>query len=284
MLVGANISSDRKFNIVIWVLSIILLLIVGGMGFVFLILPSLTAVPNITVPDVSGLNVVDAEELLLQKGFTIADETEKVASDEYDAGEVVKTSPRKGSSRKKGTKITLYESIGSETYVIEDYVGQNYIEVQTTLEKVHKLKVKIENKSVEITDEMDPQAILEQSIPTGTEVKPGEEIILYIPEIIEEYPDFVGEEWTVADVQEFCDKNNIKLSVTEVETNEYAPGKIFYQSRTGRIVSGATLTIKVAKEVALPPEIAPGNDENKEEIKEENNNQEETNKTEEETN
>ena len=44
----------------------------------------------------------------------------------------------------------------------------------------------------------------------------------------------------------------------EVETNEYAPGKIFYQSRTGRIVSGVTLTIKVAKEISLPPEINPG--------------------------
>ena len=126
---------------------------------------------------------------------------------------------------------------------------------------------------------MDPQAIIEQSIPVDTEVKPGEEIILYIPEVIEEYPDFVGEEWSVVDVQEFCEKNNIKLSVKEVETNEYAPGKIFYQSRTGRIVSGATLTIKVAKEVSLPPEIAPDSDENKED-----NNKEETNKTEEEKN
>jgi serine/threonine-protein kinase len=240
------------------------------------------------VPDVSGLNVIDAEELLLQKGFTIADETEKVASDEYDAGEVVKTSPRKGSSRKKGTKITLYESIGSETYVIEDYVGQNYIEVQTTLEKVHKLKVRIENKSVEITEDMDPQAILEQSIPVGSEVKPGDEIILYIPEIIEEYPDFVGEEWTVADIEEFCNKNNIKLTIAYKETNEHAPGKVIGQSRTGRIVSGATLKITVAKEVALPPEIAPDNDENKENNKQEENNdnnkQEENNKTEEETN
>jgi len=279
-------TKDKKFNVIIWVLSIILLLIVGGMGFVFLVLPSLTAVPNITVPDVSGLNVVDAEELLLQKGFTIADETEKVASDEYDAGEVVKTSPRKGSSRKKGTKITLYESVGSETYVIEDYVGQNYIEIQTTLEKVHNLKVKIEKKSTEITDDMDPQAIIEQNIPVGTEVKPGDEIILYIPEIIEEYPDFVAEEWSVADIEEFCNKNNIKLTITYKETSEYAPGKVIAQSRTGRIVSGVTLKITVAKEVPLPPEIAPDNNENKEDSKNENKeeNSEENNKVEEDQN
>ncbi|MBQ7137136.1 MAG: Stk1 family PASTA domain-containing Ser/Thr kinase [Bacilli bacterium] len=251
-------EKDKKFNIVIWVLSIILFLIIGGMCFVFFVLPSMTAVPNITVPDVSGLSVVDAEDLLIQKGFTVADETEKVASEEFDAGEVIKTSPRKGSTRKKGTKITLYESIGSEVFELEDYVGKNYIEVQTLLTNVYGLSVKIEPKEIEITDDTDEQAIIEQSIPAGTEVKKGDEIILYIPEIVDEYPDFIGEEWTVADVQAFCEKNNIKLDVKEVETNEYAPGKIFYQSRTGRIVSGVTLTIKVAKEISLPPEINPG--------------------------
>jgi len=251
-------EKDKKFNIVIWVLSIILFLIIGGMCFVFFVLPSMTAVPNITVPDVSGLSVVDAEDLLIQKGFTVADETEKVASEEFDAGEVIKTSPRKGSTRKKGTKITLYESIGSEIFVLEDYVGKNYIEIQTLLTNVYGLSVKIEPKEIEINDETDEQAIIEQSIPAGTEVKKGDEIILYIPKIVEEYPDFVGEAWTVEDVQAFCDKNNIKLVIDYKETNEAASGKIISQSRTGRIVSGVTLKIVVAKEVSLPPEIIPG--------------------------
>ena len=61
----------------------------------------------------------------------------------------------------------------------------------------------------------------------------------------------------VSDVEEFCTKNNIKLLIEYEETNKYAPGKIIYQSRTGRITAGATLKIKVSKEISLPPEIKP---------------------------
>ena len=91
----------------------------------------------------------------------------------------------------------------------------------------------------------------------GTEVRKGDEITLYIPDVYEEYPDFVGENWLVSDVEEFCEKNNIKLTIEYQETNQYAPGKIISQSRTGRIVSGATLKIVVAEEISLPEEIAP---------------------------
>ena len=63
--------------------------------------------------------------------------------------------------------------------------------------------------------------------------------------------------WKVEDIQAFCEKNNIKLSIVQEETSQYASGKIIRQSRTGRIISGATLKVVVAKEVSLPAEINP---------------------------
>ena len=137
------------------------------------------------------------------------------------------------------------------------HFDENYIEIKTLLENVHGLDVTIEKKSVTITDDTDEQAIIEQSLEVGTEVRKGDEITLYIPDVYEEYPDFVGENWLVSDVEEFCEKNNIKLTIEYQETNQYAPGKIISQSRTGRIVSGATLKIVVAEEISLPEEIAP---------------------------
>lgn len=250
-------KKDKKFNIVIWILSGVFFLIVLILALVLFIIPTFTKVPNIKVPDVSGLTVEDAEEILLQKGFTVKAETEKMASEKYESGEVVKTEPAAGRSIKKGKEITLYESTGSAVYVIEDYTGKNYIQIQTLLENVHGLNVKIEKKSVEITEQTDEQAIIDQSIKAGTEVKKGDDITLYIPEVYEEYPDFVGEEWTIEDVQAFCDKNNIKLSIVEEETNQAAPGKIIKQSRTGRISPNATLKITVAKAISLPPELLP---------------------------
>ena len=250
-------KKEKKMNIAIWILAGIFFLILIVMALVLFIIPNVTKVPNIKVPDVSGLSVEDAEEILLQEGFTVNAVTEKVASEEYDEGEVVKTEPEAGRSIKKGNEITIYESTGSEVYIIEDYVGKNYIEIKTLLENVHGLDVTIEKKSVTITDDTDEQAIIEQSLEVGTEVRKGDEITLYIPDVYEEYPDFVGENWLVSDVEEFCEKNNIKLTIEYQETNQYAPGKIISQSRTGRIVSGATLKIVVAEEISLPEEIAP---------------------------
>ncbi len=250
-------KSEKKFNLVLWILAGIFLIILIVMALVVFIIPTMTKVPNIKVPDVSGLSVADAEEILLGKGFTVKSTTEKEASDKYESGEVIKTEPSAGRSIKKGKEITIYESIGSETYVIEDYTGKNYIQIQTLLENVHGLKVKIEKKSITLTDDTDEQAILEQSLTPGTEVKKGDEITLYIPDVYEEYPDFVSEEWTVSDIEEFCTKNNIKLNIVYEETDKYAAGKVISQSRTGKVVSGATLKIVVAKEISLPPEIIP---------------------------
>lgn len=250
-------KSEKKFNLVLWILAGIFLIILIVMALVVFIIPTMTKVPNIKVPDVSGLSVADAEEILLGKGFTVKSTTEKEASDKYESGEVIKTEPSAGRSIKKGKEITIYESIGSETYVIEDYTGKNYIQIQTLLENVHGLKVKIEKKSITLTDDTDEQAILEQSLTPGTEVKKGDEITLYIPDVYEEYPDFVNEEWTVSDIEEFCTKNNIKLNIVYEETDKYAAGKVISQSRTGKVVSGATLKIVVAKEISLPPEIIP---------------------------
>ncbi len=264
-------KKEKKINIVIWILAGIFFLILIIMALVIFVIPSVTKVPNIKVPDVSGLSVEDAEEILLQEGFTVNATTEKVASDEYDEGEVVKTEPEAGRSIKKGKEITIYESTGSEIYVIEDYTGKNYIEIQTLLENVHGLDVKIEKKSVTITDDTDEQAIVDQSLKEGTEVRKGDSITLYIPDVYEEYPDFVGEDWLVSDVEEFCNKNNIKLTIEYQETNRYAPGKIISQSRTGRIVSGATLKIVVAKEISIPEEIAPSPDDDTSENTEEDN-------------
>ncbi len=263
-------KKEKKINIVIWILAGIFFLILIIMALVIFVIPSVTKVPNIKVPDVSGLSVEDAEEILLQKGFTVNTTTEKISSDEYDEGEVVKTEPEAGRSIKKGKEITIYESTGSEIYVIEDYTGKNYIEIETLLESMHGLDVKIEKKSITITDDTDEQAIVDQSLKAGTEVRKGDSIILYIPDVYEEYPDFVGEDWLVSDVEEFCNKNNIKLTIEYQETNKYAPGKIISQSRTGRIVSGATLKIVVAKEVSIPEEIAPTPDDDEENIEEEN--------------
>ena len=240
----------KKTNTIIWVLASIFTVIVIALVSVFLIVPYFTRIPDIKIPDVSGLSVIEAEEKLQEAGFEVALETIKEESSEVEKGLVIKTEPQAGRTIKEGSTITLYESLGEETYIIENYVGSNYIEIETLLENVHGLVVEIEKQDVESLDDYDEQEIIEQSLPEGTVVGKGDEIILYIPNIMEVYPDMVDEGWTIEEVEAFCNKYKLTLKIDYEETFQYEAGTIISQSRAPKtqIISGYLFKIVVAKE------------------------------------
>ena len=258
-------KKKKKFSFLALLIGLLSLVLVGGVGYVAWSLKGLMEPPkDIKIPDVTNLSVQDAEKVLVNLGFEVKDETEKEFSETVEKGNIIGTDPEIGRSRRKGTSITLIESLGkNEKYVVENFVGKNYIEVQTTLEKVYGIKVEIAKKEIEIKKDTNLQAILEQSIPAGTELTIDKEnppeITLTIPEEYENYPDFVGENYTLEDVQRFCDEHEITMNVAYDETNEYPEGKIIKQSRTGKIVKNVSITITIAKKAendltGKPPE------------------------------
>lgn len=257
----------KRTNKAIWILGGIFTVIAILLVSAFLILPYFTKVPDIKIPDVSNLTVIEAEEKLKKEGFEVKLETIKEENNKIEKGKVIKTDPQAGRSIKKGSVITLYESLGEETYTVENYVGSNYIEVQTLLKNVHGLEVTIEKKDVDSTEEYDEQEIIEQSIPVGTVLGKGDSIILYIPNIIEGYPDMVSEEWSVEDVEAFCTKYGIILKIDYEENSQEKEGTLLSQSRSPKtpIVSGATLKIVVAKkpEVSVDPKPTDDSNDNK---------------------
>ena len=246
-------KTKKRVNFFAIIIALLTLVLLGGVGYVAFSLKDVVSTPeNIKIPDVRGLDVVEAEKVLVNLGFTVTDETKKTYSDDIAKGSVVGTDPAIGRSRPKGTSITLIESEGkNETYVIENYVGKNYIEVKTTLEQVYGMKVIIEKKDIELKPDTDTQLIIEQDLKVGTEViidkENPQEITLFIPDAYEEYPDFVAEGWSVEEIQEFCDKYSINLNI-KYETNaNYEEGTVIKQSRTGKIVEGVSLTITVSQ-------------------------------------
>ncbi|MBR1385241.1 MAG: Stk1 family PASTA domain-containing Ser/Thr kinase [Bacilli bacterium] len=250
-------DKKKKRSISSIIIVFLVLVLLGGIGAIFVILyPTFKKSDNVKIPDVTGLSVSEAEKVLTGKGFIVTDETKKEASDKFEKGDVVGTDPAIGRSRAKGTKITIIESLGkNDTYRIENYVGKNYLQVQTELEKVYKMKVVIEKKEVDITEDMDLQLIIDQDLKPGEEVIISEDnpqtITLYIPDAYEQYPDFVADGWTISEVQDFAEKYELSLEIREMESDEYPEGTIIKQSRTGKIVNGASLVITITK---LPKE------------------------------
>lgn len=243
----------KKTNKVIWILGSIFALLAIILVSVFLILPYFTKIPDVKIPDVSNMTVIDAENELKKNGFEVELETVKEESEKIEKGKVIKTDPQAGRTIKKGSSITLYESLGKETYTVEDYTGSNYIEIQTLLKSVYGLEVTVEKKDVDTSKEYNEQEIVDQSVKAGTVIGKGDSITLYIPNILEGYPNMVEEEWTIDDVEAFCTKYNVTLKIDYKETSDYEEGTLISQSRSPKtpIVSGTTLKIVVAKKVEI---------------------------------
>ena len=117
------------------------------------------------------------------------------------------------------------------------------------------LKVLQETKEVDVEDDYKEGEIIEQSIEAGEKLSVGDSITLYVPKLDNKYPDFVEEDYSVSEVEEFASDYGVNLTIKYEETDEYEPGKIIKQSRLAgsTVVSGARLTITVAKEKADAP-------------------------------
>lgn len=243
-------ENKSKMRYIIWALAGILIVLVLVLSLIFI--PSFFGkAEEVEIPDVSGMSVVDAETVLKDADLEVATETIGMVSGEYSAGLVVKTDPIAGRSVKPGTVITIYESLGEEKYTVEDFTGQNYLTVQTRLEEVYGLEVTVKKQTVTDAEGLDDQVIIAQEPEVGTELKKGDRVTLYIPDIYEKYPDFVGEKWSVEEVEDFCSSYGIELHKEYQQTSSYPAGTIIRQSRLAdsKIVTGASLTIYIAEEI-----------------------------------
>ncbi len=251
-VIAKKITGDdlKKQNKLLIILAFIFTGLVVGITALIVFIPLITGSNSIEVPDVTDMTVSDAIDALQDAGFVVSDEQREIASTEIEEGRVVRTSPAVGSERKEGTTITLYVSIGDTQIEIEDYTGESYLEVKGRLEALG-LYVLIERRDVEEDEETDYEdgVIIDQSIEPGEKVSAGTNITLYIPNIVTNYPDFTNGEYTVEDVEDFADTYELTVDIEYVETSEYTPGAIYYQSRPEgqRVVAGQTFIIRVAE-------------------------------------
>ncbi len=218
---------------------------------IFFIIPTLTKTPNVRIPDVTNMSIKEAEKELIDLGFEIALDIEQAHSDTIDEGLVVKTEPATGRMVKKGTLITLFESLGPNYIEIEDYTGQDLIITKTAL-ILKGLNIREEKKDVDDVQKYrgKENIIIGQSVEKGTKLREGDQLILYIPNIYDVYPDMVEEKWTLNDVEIFAEEYEIILDIDYKITNTIPPSRVISQNRSAgsRIVTGVTLRVVISKE------------------------------------
>ena len=250
-------STENSQNKLLITLASVFVGLVVVITTIFVLIPKITSSKQTAIPDVSGYSVTDAIKALQDAGFIVSDEQREEANENVEEGKVSRTSPAIGSIRKEGTEVIIYRSLGDVTIAIEDYTGKNASEIKGKLEAL-KVQVIIEKKEVDLTDgeTYKENIIIGQSIEAGEKISEGETITLYVPKLDNKYPDFVNENYSVEEVENFCSEYGVTLTKKEVETTEYAAGSIIYQSRAAgtTVVSGAKITIHIAVAPSETPE------------------------------
>ena len=241
----------RKENKLLLILAIVFTGLIVIITTLVFLLPKLTDVKEIEVPSVASMSIVDAENTLKDKGFTIAEETKTISSEEIPEGYVVKTDPQAGSKRKEGAEIVIYISAGENSYVLEDLKGKDSTVEGTILEEVHGLyvlKKQIEDKE----NKYKAGEIIKTEPEAGTKMKAGDTVILYIPDQTSAYPDFRTGGWSLAEINSWCEKYGVELIEIYNPTDEYTPGTIYDQSAVpgSNVMNGQKLTIYMAEEIA----------------------------------
>ncbi len=243
-----KVENNQENKLLITLASIFVGLVVV-ITTVFVLIPKITTSKQVEIPDVTNYSITDAIKALQDAGFVVSDEQREEANELVPEGKVSKTSPAIGSIRKEGTEVIIYRSLGDVKVTIEDYTGKNANEIKGKLEAL-KLQVIITKKDINPDESSDYKEgiIIDQSIKAGEKLSEGSSITLYIPKLDNKYPDFVSGDYSITEVEDFCDEYGVVLTKKEVETNDYPAGSIIYQSRAAgsTVVSGAKLTINIA--------------------------------------
>ena len=240
-------SDKNKLPII---LSIVLLTVLIVLAVIFLLI-SKQDVKEVKVPDVVGITTEEAIEKLKKVGLEYTTKSEE--SETVDEGKVIRTEPKAGSSKTKGSTVTIVESSGKEFLLLEDYTGKNYYEVKAKLE-LSGVKVEMKTKSVDNASEYKDKEDLiidqEPKFDSEKEVKlfENDSVILYIPEV-DVYPDMVKEKWTLSQAQDFAKEYNLTLDITYEEKDDVDENIILSQGRAvgDPIYEGYTLKITVSK-------------------------------------
>ena len=245
-------TGDKKMNIALLITGLLAAFLALFSLIFFIIVPNVTAPEDVKIPDVTGLSIEKAEDKILKAGLTVEKEIEEDDSDSVEEGKIIKTKPEKNRTVKEGEKITLVVSTGTAKIEIEDYNDAYAMEIKGALEQLG-LVVTIEKKKVEESDEIefDADKVIEQSVEPGTKLEKGDSIILFTPDVMIKYPNFLNG-FTLDQIKAWAKDKDVTLEIEEVASPNHEIGKIISQDKPeGYLVyPGTTFKIVVVAEAS----------------------------------
>ena len=246
-------DEDRKTNITLIVLVSIFIAIAIAVAVGLYLYEKKTEVKEIAIPEsIIGMDPVEASNKLTDLGFNVKTEYEYTSSDTVEEGKVAKTNPDVNRKVKSTVEVTLYLSTGEGKYIVEDFTGENYLVAKGKIEAQCECNVTVETETVSEDKKPKEDTVLRTEPAAGEASKLGSQIKIIIPNVEYKYPDFTSG-YTIAKIEEFAKKHELKLEIKYQETSSSKEGTILKQSRAAKsvVTPGATLVITVAKAPAV---------------------------------
>ncbi|MEC1520902.1 Stk1 family PASTA domain-containing Ser/Thr kinase [Neobacillus niacini] len=225
---SVNTTKDKKKRKkwpIILISTFLLLLLLGL--FTITVLPDLLSPKDVSIPDISGMELDEAIAKLEAAGLK-AGEEEEIPDDEIEEGKVIKTSPEAESTVKENTSVKIFVSTGKEKIELEDYVERNYKDVSPLLDELNFKDITI----TEVFDESEAGTILNQEPEAGQEIIPDETILILEvskgpePIVLRDLT-----QYSTKGAQEYLDSVGLKFEISEEKFDELVPkGSIISQS------------------------------------------------------
>jgi len=219
----------------------------------FIFAKDLFSPKKVAIPDVANLTIEEATKKLEADGFVVGEEHQERNHEEIEKGKVIETDPSKNSLREKGSEVDLIVSLGVEMTTVDNYVGQNYSQVEALIKGKYKDVIKEDVPSNE------PEGrIIEQSIPPNSEVVAKEETITFK---VSQGVRMVRVEnvvnYTKADMDDYVKRAGLNWRISREEHHETIPaGSVISQlTKAGTMVEeGSMISVVISKGPAKQPD------------------------------
>jgi eukaryotic-like serine/threonine-protein kinase len=220
-----DIKKKRKKWPIILISTFIILALLGV--FAVTVLPGLLSSKDITIPDVSGMNVDDAISKLRLAGLQAGDQIE-ITDEKIAEGKVIKTDPEPNSTVKENANITLYISSGKEKYELSNYTGRQYNDVVRLLQNKN-FKDIIRH---DVFNDSYPGTIISQTPQSGENIVPEDTVLEFqVSKGTETYPLKDLTQYNLKAAQDYAESMGFVLDSSQEKYDDTIPaGMVISQS------------------------------------------------------
>jgi len=218
----------------------------------------LSQTKTLTVPEVLGLNITEAQQTLRDRGFQV-EVLDPVFSDEYAEGEIAEQDPPPGKTIEEGGTVRIAPSKGTELVEVPNVEGKSQGEAERLIEGAG---LELGDVSRRADASVREGFVISQEPSADTFVKTGTKVDLVVssgpPTTI--VPDVVGR--TKGDARFILENAGFKVQTKEQEQSPECAepdGRVCRQSPGAgeEVQEGSTVTIFVALAVEPTPSPTP---------------------------